>query len=224
MKKEVIVISVGGSVLVPDKIDFRFLESFVKSVKKYSRKYRLIIVIGGGKTARRYQEAGRLVGLSREDLDWIGIHATWINAELVRFALKDSAYKEVIKDPTKKIRFDRVLIAGGWKPGWSTDYDAVLLARLYNAKTVINMTNVDYLYDKDPNKYKTARKIERTDWKGFRKIVGDKWVPGLNAPFDPIATKKAAGLKLRLVLLGKNLDNLKKFLVGKKFKGSVVED
>ena len=79
------------------------------------------------------------------------------------------------------------------------------------------------LHDKDPRIYKNAKKIEKTDWKGLRKIVGNKWIPGMNVPFDPIAAKEAQKLKLKLVLVGKDLNNFKKFLDNKKFKGSVVE-
>ena len=221
-KKEVVVISVGGSCLVPDDIDHSFLKNLVRLIR-YSKEYKFIIVVGGGKTARKYQEAGKAAGFDRSSLDWIGIYATWLNADIVRIALGKLAYKEVIRNPTKKIKFDNVLVAGGWKPGWSTDYDAVLLAETYGAKQVINMTNVDTLYDKDPRKYKNTKKILSIDWNGFKKIVGNKWKPGLNAPFDPIATKKAALLRLRLILVGKNIDNLKKLLDGKKFKGSVVD-
>jgi uridylate kinase len=135
---------------------------------------------------------------------------------------RNYAYKEIVKDPIKKVNFENVLIAGGWKPGWSTDYDAVLLAEQFNSNEVINITNVDYLYDKNPNEFKDAKKIEKTDWKGFKKIVGDKWKPGTNAPFDPVATKKASELGLKLILIGKDIESLKNYLDGKKFKGSVV--
>jgi len=224
MKKEVIVLSLGGSVIVPDDIDVNFLKNFRKLVIKNLKKYKFIIITGGGKTCRKYQKAAdSITKLKSEELDWLGIHVTWLNADLVRTIFKDVAYKCFITNPNKKVKFDNVLIAGGWKPGWSTDYDAVILAKNHKAKTVINMTNVEYLHDKDPRKYKNSKKIEKIDWKGFRKIVGDKWVPGLNAPFDPIATKLAQKLKLKLVLIGKNINNFENFLKGKKFKGSIVE-
>ena len=161
--------------------------------------------------------------MTDEDLDLIGIYATRLNAHLLRTIFRDIAYKRIIKDPTEKISFDKVLIAAGWKPGFSTDYDAVMLAKTFNAKTVVNMTNIDYLHDKDPSKYKNAKLIKEIDWAGFRKIVGSKWSPGLKAPFDPVASKLAQKLDLTLVLIGKNLNNLKKFLEGRKFKGSIVE-
>ena len=224
MEKEVIVISLGGSVLVPDKIDIGFLKRFNGLIRRYLGKYRFILIVGGGRTCRLYQKAaGSVVKLKTEDLDWIGIHSTRLNAHLLRTILRDVAYKKVIKDPTEKVKFDNILIAAGWKPGFSTDYDAVMLAKTFNAKTVVNMTNIDYLHDKDPKIYKNTKIIEKTDWKGMRKIVGDKWIPGMNVPFDPIATKEAQKLKLKLVLVGKDLNNFKNFLDGKGFKGSVVE-
>lgn len=223
MKKEVIVLSLGGSVIVPDDIDSDFLKDLKKLIKNNSKKYKFILVTGGGKTARRYQEAAKKFNISNTELDWLGIQSTWLNAELVRRILGNLAYKDIVTNPNNKVNFNNILIAGGWKPGWSTDYDAVILAKNHKAKTVINMTNVEYLHDKDPRKYKDAKKIEKIDWNGFRKIVGDKWVPGLNVPFDPIAAKLAQKLRLKLVLVGKNIKNFDNFLKGKKFKGSVVE-
>ena len=224
MKKEVIVISLGGSVIIPDRIDIKFLKDFRKLIKSYLRKYRFVLITGGGHTARLYQRAAdSVVKLKSENLDWLGIHSTRLNAHLIKTIFSDAAHKRIIKNPTEKVKFDKILIAAGWKTGFSTDFDAVILAKSYGAKTVINMTNIDYLYDKDPKIYKNAKQIEKTDWKGFRKIVGDKWIPGMNVPFDPIAAKEAQKLKLKLVLLGKDLNNFKRFLDAKKFKGSVVE-
>jgi uridylate kinase len=223
MKKEVIVLSLGGSVVVPNNVDIKFLKGFRKLIHSYLRKYKFVLIVGGGYTCRLYQNAaGSVVKLKSEDLDWLGVHSTRLNAHLIKTIFSDVVHKRIIKNPNEKASFDKVLVAAGWKPGFSTDYDAVVLARTFNAKTVVNMTNIDYLHDKDPRKYKDAKRIEKIDWKGFRKIVGDKWIPGMNVPFDPIAAKEAQRLKLRLVLLGKNLNNFKNFLDGKKFKGSVV--
>jgi uridylate kinase len=223
-KKEVMIISVGGSVVVPDAIDAEFLQSFRSAVKDYLNKYKFVLIVGGGKTARNYQNSARELGdLHNEDLDWIGIHATRLNAQLLKSIFRDVAYPKVIKDPTQKVNFDNVLIAAGWKPGFSTDYDAVVLAEVLGAKTVVNMTNIDYLYTKNPKEHKDAVRILSIDWKGFQKIVGTKWSPGLNVPFDPIATKKAKQLGLKLILIGKNASNFRNFLAGRKFKGSVVE-
>jgi len=117
----------------------------------------------------------------------------------------------------------RILVASGWKPGWSTDYDAVLLAERFGADEVLNLSNIAKVYTADPRLDPEAKPIDRIDWADFRRIVGDEWVPGKNLPFDPIATKKAAGLGLKVVCAsGRDLDNLKRILAGEAFTGTTI--
>ena len=225
--KKTIVISLGGSLIVPKEgIDIKFLKEFKKLMESATKKgYRFILVCGGGRTAREYQAGLKgIIKASQADLDWIGIHATHLNAHLVQSVFGKSAHPKIITDPTKKAQFkEKILIGAGWKPGWSTDYDAVLLAKTYGAKKIINLTNIDYLHDKNPTIYKDAKKIKEIDWAGFRKIVGNKWIPGANTPFDPIASREAQKLGLELILAnGKKLKNLTKIIKGDKFVGSVV--
>ncbi len=225
--KKSIVISLGGSLIVPKAgIDFVFLKKFKKLIESCAKDgYKFIIVCGGGTTAREYiKMARKVVKLSNEEADWLGITATRLNAHLVRTIFGRAAHPEIVSNPTQKINFtEAVLVGAGWKPGFSTDYDAVLLAKTYGAKTVINLTNIDYLYDKNPNEYPDATKIKQIDWAGFRKIVGDKWTPGANTPFDPVATRAAQKLGLKLILAnGKKIANLANIINGKKFIGSIV--
>ena len=123
----------------------------------------------------------------------------------------------------KKIKFTkRILIAAGWKPGWSTDYDAVVLAKNLKINTVINMSNIDYVYDCDPKKNKNAKKIKDICWKHYRKISGNKWKAGLNKPFDPVAAKEAEKLGLKVIIIGKNLGNFENLLNDGKFEGTII--
>ena len=164
-KEKIIVLSLGGSLIIPTEgFNIKFLKGFKKMILKRIKKgYRFIIVCGGGSTSRIYQNAARDVGkLVPEDIDWIGIHATRMNAHFMRTILRNWANPKVIKNPTKKIKWDEsVLIAAGWKPGWSTDYDAVKLAELYGAEKVINLSNIAYIYSADPKKDKNAKKIKK---------------------------------------------------------------
>lgn len=220
-----IVLSLGGSIIVPDKIDTGFLKNFKKLINEFIKKdFRFVIYCGGGKTARDYQQAYEdVVGQDQEAMDWIGIVATHINAFLLKAIFHDAAEDKIIEDPTEKINFKKkILLAGGWKPGWSTDYDSVLLAKNLGASEVINITDIDYVYDKDPNKFKDAKPVKEISWQEFRKLVGSEWKAGLNAPFDPIAAKEAEKLKLRIIVLGKNLNNLRNLLNNKRFKGTVI--
>jgi uridylate kinase len=132
----------------------------------------------------------------------------------------------MIKDPTKpNIRWtEPVLTAAGWKPGWSTDYVATRLAKRFGAKVLLNLSNIDYVFDKDPRLFSDAKKIKNISWKNFRKIVGNKWDPGMNAPFDPVASRLADQIGLKVVVMnGKKIKNIESLLEGKKFVGTIIE-
>jgi uridylate kinase len=227
LKPSTLVISVGGSLVVPKTgIDYKFLKDFKKLIQKHIKNnWRFVIVVGGGTTARNYQTAAKKVGeINREDMDWIGIHSTRLNGHLMRTIFRKEAHSVMIKDPSKNIKWNKpVLVAAGWKPGWSTDYVATTLAKKLKADVVVNLSNIDYVYDKDPNKYQGAKVICDISWKEFRKMVGNKWDPGMNVPFDPVASKLAHKESMKVALLnGKNIKNLDNLLNGKNFVGTII--
>lgn len=224
-----IILSVGGSIIVPKSgFDPAFLQNFKELIiEKTKQGQTCILVIGGGATARRYQKVLREVSseISNEDLDWMGIHSTVLNAQLVRYLFGEYADKRIVTDPRKKIKTNKkIIIAAGWRPGCSTDYGAVLLAQAYGVQSLFNLSNTSFVYDKDPAKYSEAKKIEQIDWKTFRRdIVGDVWTPGKHVPFDPIASKKAQALKLTVSFVeGNNLSEVKAAINGEKFTGTII--
>lgn len=222
------IISLGGSIVIPPEgFDIEFLKRFKNLIiERVKNGERFIIVVGGGSTARRYQKAlGEAHEASRADLDRMGIFATHLNANFVRLMFGKRAHPEVVVDPTKKIIINKpIIIAGGWKPGCSTDYDAVLLAKTYGAKEIINASNISYVYTADPKLDPSAKSIPRMSWKELRAIVGDKWIPGANVPFDPKAAKEGEklGLKVKFVK-GAELSELSNVLEGKDFDGTIVD-
>ena len=221
-----IVLSLGGSLIFPKDLDKKFLLNFKKVVEKYIKKnYRFVIICGGGKLARNFQQAAsEKRKLSNEELDWLGIYATKINAHILKSIFHENAEENIISNPNQKIAFKKsIAIASGWLPGWSTDYDAVLLAKNFGIAEVINMSNVDYVYDRDPKKYGNAKKIEKMSWKNFRKMSGTKWKAGMNIPFDPIASKEAGKSGIKVYIVGNDLKNLENLLDRKKFKGTSIE-
>jgi len=223
MKKKTAVISLGGSIIVPDQIDVDFLREFRRVILSLENE-RFIVICGGGKICRRYQDAARATGeISGEDLDWIGIRATRLNAELVRTCFGENAQGKVIHDPNEPIDATRRIIVGaGFQPGSSTDLRAVQLAERFGATRVINMSNIDYVYSADPKKDPGAKKLETISWAGFRKLVGDKWDPGLNMPFDPIASMEAERLGLEVAIIGNDMLNFERLLNGEKFRGTSI--
>ncbi|OGF99254.1 aspartate kinase [Candidatus Gottesmanbacteria bacterium RBG_13_37_7] len=223
-----IVISLGGSLIVPNGgIDTKFISEFNTYIRnKIAKNWRFFIVVGGGSTARHYIEAAKVTtgSISDWDLDWLGIHATRLNAHLIKTVFQGVVHPRIIHDYYKLINNlnEKVIIAAGGKPGWSTDYDAVILARDYKVGRVINMSNIDCVYDKDPHQYSCARPLHQLTWSELEKMVGDKWKPGSNLPFDPIATKLAKKLELKVYVIGKDIKNLDRVIEGEKFCGTEI--
>ena len=224
--KEIIIISLGGSLIVPDNIDIEFLKDFkslillhVKQGKKF------VIITGGGGTNRKYNEAAkRITTASHIDLDWIGIAALKLNAELVRVIFGELAHPEVISNLSEHFSFQKPIIIGSaYKPGASSDMDGILAAKTIGAKRIINLSNIDYVYDSDPKINQNAKKIEQISWTEYRKLIPKEWSSRLSSPFDPIASKMAEEAGIEVVIMnGKPIDNLAKYLNGGKFSGTVI--
>lgn len=225
----VTVISLGGSIVAPDGVDADFIAAFITLLKEElasEEKRRFILVVGGGGPARRYQQAYRAIVQNGQDeqADWIGIMATRLNAQLLKAVLGDLCSQDVVTDPSQVGPFvGRVLVAAGWKPGFSTDFDAVLLAERFQADKVINLSNIAKVYTDDPRKNPEAKPIDSISWADFRALVGDDWVPGKNVPFDPVASRHAAKIGLKVICAaGKDLENLRKILADQDFYGTTI--
>jgi len=223
-----ILIALGGSIICPQvgKINVAFLKKFKKLILKYLKKrFRFIIVTGGGKICRLYQKAATKIGkLPYEDMDWLGIHATRLNAHLLRTIFRREAYRVVLDNPHKPIKNSwKLLIAAGWRPGWSTDYIAVLLAKRFKIKEIIDAGNISFVYNKDPLKNKKVQPIKKISWKDYRKLISKRWLPGLAAPIDPFAARLAQKLKIRaLIIQGTDLKNFENIFLDKNFRGTII--
>lgn len=228
LNQETIVMSVGGSLIVPDQIDTNFLKNLKQFiVDETANGRRFIIIAGGGKTARRYQEAaGSVSTLKSEDLDWLGLHATRLNGHLLLTIFRDLAHPTMITNPDDVLDVPhtaKLVIAAGYRPGASTDLRAIQIADHVKAHKVINLSNTDYVYTDNPNTNPEAEKIENINWSDFRKLIPENWDPGLSAPFDPVAAKKAESLKIEVAQInGQKLKELENYLDDKNFIGTLI--
>jgi uridylate kinase len=228
--KNAYVLSLGGSLVVPKTgIDIEFLKDFSEFIRDQisSKNRRFFLVVGGGTTARAYRDAAEAVvghKITDEDLDWIGIHTTRLNAHMVRVIFRDIAHSHVIKHYEIIRKADEpVVVAAGWKPGWSTDFCAVTLCQDYSVPQALNLTNVDQVYNKDPKINTDAKPLTKISWGEYRRMAGDKWIPGMNLPFDPIASKLADELGVTVKIVnGKNFENLARALDGADFVGTTI--
>ena len=212
---------------VPDGIDIDFLKQFSAFVRRFVKKgYKFVIVIGGGRVCRIYQDAASKISPLVTDLDkdWIGIATTQLNAHLLRAIFGDIAELEIIRDYNDLKNLRRPVVIGcGILPGHSTDYDTTLAAINLGANYFINAGKPDHVYDSDPNMNKSAKKFTKLTWKEYRNIIPKKWSPGLNSPIDPIAARLCEKKDIKaIVLYGRDLKNLARAIEGKKFSGTTI--
>ncbi len=224
-----LVFDFGGSIIVPNEIDTDFLKkfrTFLSQRLEQDKDLRAIIVVGGGSPARVYQNAYKALQdhADHDTLDRIGIAATKLNASLLVALFAEYCEQPVVEDPSNPGEFTgRILVGAGWKPGFSSDFDAVLLAEKFQAQSLMNLSNITQIYSDDPNKNPQAKPYSSMTWAQYEKLCGTEWVPGANLPFDPVATAHAKKIGLHVTTMnGRNLDNLANFLDGKEFIGTEI--
>ncbi len=227
MNDETIIISLGGSLIIPNELDINFLKDFKKLIlSQVANGKKFVIITGGGKVNTRYNMAAKELteNPSNDDLDWIGIAALRLNAQLLRVSFAGYSHDKVIDNLAIPFNFEKPIVIGAaHEPGKSTDWDAVEAAKNLGAKRIINLSNTDYVYDSDPRTNPNAKKLENLSWDEYRKIIPSEWTARLNSPFDPIASKDAeeAGISV-IIMNGKPIDNLAKCLNGEKFAGTII--
>ena len=228
------VISLGGSVITGNDqgFDIEFLKKFALMIKNYideDPERKLILVAGGGRIAREYQNIYKQIVKSHheEEADRLGIAATQVNARLLKAIFREHCKSNIISNPNIDDEISSpILVAGGWKPGFSTDYNAVMLAKKFKTKKVINLSNIKKVYDKDPKIHSDAIPLTSLKWVDYLPLINDKWEPGLSSPFDPIASRLAEENDMQVIIAdGFNLENTKKILYNANdFEGTTLSN
>ncbi len=224
-----VVVSIGGSVLITGEGDAGYLDKLAGLLRRISRDFPLVVTTGGGRTAREYIRLGRSLGLTEIELDEVGIDVTRLHARLLAARLGPptpahppttiaGAVHEAHRAPT--------VVLGGTEPGHTTDGVAALLAARLRASRIVNATNVDGLYDRDPRKFPRARRLEEISWAKFRHLVerSVSATAGQEFLFDRLAAETLARTKIPLrIVFGRDLDNLEDALRGHAFNGTRVQ-
>jgi uridylate kinase len=219
-----VVVSIGGSVVLSDEADVLFLKKLTALFKKLSKEYKLFVIVGGGKIARRYIQLGRELGFDEDTLDLIGIDVTRVNARIITNLLGVSN-KEIPNTTDEAMKLDKpIVVMGGTDPKHSTDLVGAELAEKTHAVRFVNATNVDGIYDKDPSKYKDARQLKEISIDHLITQYGTKWgVAGKNIFMDEPALEIIKRAKLTTYIVnGKRLDQLEKALDGQSFNGTII--
>jgi uridylate kinase len=228
MKKEMIVLSLGGSLIIPDKVDSIYLKKFKEVILKNTKKYKFIIVCGGGSIARKYISALKEIKVNEKLQSFAGISSTRMNARFMNYFFNINpkyGIPHTIKVLKKYIKNKDVVFCGAleYKPNQTSDSTAAGIAKKFKT-TFINLTNVPGLYNKNPKKFKNAKFISEISWKEFFRLANKtKFKPGQHFVLDQAAAGIIMKHKIPTYILGKNLQQLNNLLKNKKFKGTTIQ-
>ena len=219
-----IVISIGGSVILSKEADVSYLKKLSNLLQKIAKNYKVFIIVGGGNVARQYIKLGRELNFNEETLDQIGINITRVNADILSNLLKESNKK--IPHSTKEASQlpNNIVVMGGTTPGHSTDMVGAELAEKVNADLFIIATNVDGVFDKDPNKFSDAKQLKEVAIDQLIKQFGIDWdSAGKNTAIDGPALRIIKKAKIPTVVVnGKRLDQLEKAITCQSFDGTKI--
>lgn len=224
---ETVVLSLGGSVLIPDDDDLDFLRGIASLLRRLSADCSMVVVCGGGRIARYYIENGRELGGSEEELDSLGIKVTRINADLLRLALGDRSQENLPTTEEEAVRLlerNRIVVMGGTVPGQTTDAVAASVAELSGADRIVNATSVDAVYSDDPREVGDARRFERLTFDQFLEVLGSReYGAGQTAVFERkgAETARRAGIPVYIVS-GRDLEEMERAVKGQQVKGTVI--
>ena len=223
-----VVLSMGGSVLITGDEDERFLPDLAALIRKVAGVFPLIVTAGGGRVARDYIRLGRAMGLTETELDELGIDVSRLNARLLAAVIGPPcpAHPPIsLAEAVREAHRSRIVVLGGTEPGHTTDGVAGLLAERLRAQRLVNATKVPGLFERDPRKDPSARRVDRLDYAGFRKMV-DAAVSGAAGQqfvFDRLGLESLARAKIPLrIVQGRDLPNLERALRGEEFVGTEI--
>ncbi len=224
---DIVVISIGGSVLIPDDNDFEYLSGLAQLLIGLSSKIKLYVVVGGGRISRYYIKLGREFGTDERVLDEMGVDVTRLNARLLISALsgKSNDFPATSVAEAVVLGNDRpIMVMGGTTPGHTTDGVAASLAEFAKADRVVNATAVDGVYTKDPNKYDDAEKIAKMSFEELLECCKtSEWKAGPSNVFDAMGAEIIAKNRIPLLVVkGRDLEALESAIKGEPFSGTTV--
>ncbi|MHA2430356.1 MAG: UMP kinase [Promethearchaeota archaeon] len=229
-----IVIKIGGSLLFNNsfQINAEKITQFSTIIRNTAKYDSIVVVCGGGLIAREYIKTVRLFKRNEAFCDTIGIDLSQINSRLIIASLGESAYPIVpknVEDLSKAILFNKIVVMGGLQPGQSTTSVAFEVAELIDAESLVILTDVEGIYDKDPKEYTDAKLLKSLDYNQLQKIIlkqsGNKQAAaGEYRIFDLVSLQILKRSRITVYIIsGKDLNEFRKFWNGNtKIKGTII--
>ncbi len=227
MKKEVIILSLGGSIIIPEDINLSYLKKFKRIIKKFTKKYKFVIVCGGGSLARKYIKAIKSEGIGITLQSFAGISATRTNARFMSYFFEQDSIKGIphtTETLEENLKEKDIVFCGAleYRPDQTSDSTAAILAKHFNSE-FINITNIKGLYTDNPLTNKNAKFISKINWNDFLKRAEKiKFTPGQHFVLDQKAAKIIQQEKIKTYIIGPSPKQLENLLNKKKFIGTTI--
>jgi uridylate kinase len=221
-----IVVSLGGSILVPS-LESHHIQEYATILLELSMRYRVFVVVGGGGEARRYIASARSLGIDEATSDDIGILVTRLNASLMAGALGGTAYPRVAESYREAQAYaesGKIVVMGGVIAGQTTDAVAAVLAEYTHAAALFNATSVDGIYSSDPRQDPRAVRHAHLTPAQLLEVIGKQQLhAGSNIVFDIVAAKVIERSSIPLFVLdGRDPATFRNALIEGTFAGTVV--
>lgn len=220
-----VVVSIGGSILIPGNDDSRYILKLASMLKDISKEVQIVIVCGGGRIARYYADIGKNIGGSTYQLDKIGIGVTRLNAQLLSLAFGDMLdhISTTIEETANMSLPGKITIMGGTEPGHTTDAVASMVAKIIGANRIVNATSIDGVYTSDPHKNKNATKIKSMTIDELKDIVYKEHSASRSSVFDPLGVLLAKKNHIDIFIVdGRNIEEIRSAILGRGIMGTFV--
>ena len=222
-----IIVRVGGSV-VGSPLNASLIGKYVDLLKSLKQQgHEVVAVVGGGSLAREFIKIAANLGLEEAQKDWAAIHVSRLFAQLFVLGLGDEGCGKVpvsLDEAEECLSSGKIVVLGGLRPGMTTDSVAALVGERVNADLLVKGSNIDGIYNKDPRKYFSAKRLDLVKFEDLGKIFeADSHCAGINQVIDPEAIKILSRSRLRTIVVdGYKSQNVLDAVNGKKI-GTVVE-
>ena len=225
LRKKRIVIKLSGSIFNQDT-NHDSIKNYAQMLIDISNNVQPIVIAGGGKIARHYIGLARSLGSDEANLDIIGIEVSRLNAKLLISALGDRAYSQVPKNLEEvaiAVASGKIVIAGGLHPGQSTNATSALIAESSKASGFVNSTDVDGIYDSDPNVNPNARLFKEITVNECIEILrAERTMAGTYDLMDIMAMKVIERSKIPTRVIRSDVGNIRDAIEGKDIGTKII--
>ena len=220
-----VAIKLSGSIFSEERNEGT-IKRYAEMLTDVSIDVQPIVIAGGGKIARHYINLARYLGSDEASLDIMGIEVSRLNAKLLIAALGEHAFSQIpknLEEVTIAAESGKIVIVGGLHPGQSTNATSALIAEKVRASRFLNATDVDGIYDLDPNTSRNAKLLNKITVNECMEILKDRSsMAGTYDLMDIVALKVIERSKIPTRVLRSDVTNIKNAVVGTYYIGTEI--